>query len=54
MRILEGSFTKETFMDFIRDLLDFMNPYPAANSVLVMDNCAIHKSEELSDLIEER
>ncbi|KAK7026959.1 Homeodomain-like protein, partial [Favolaschia claudopus] len=44
-RILEGSFTTETFIDFIDGLLDQMNPFPGPNSVIVMDNCRIHKSQ---------
>ena len=28
-----------------------MNPWPQSRSVLVMDNCAIHKSEELAQAI---
>jgi hypothetical protein len=29
-----------------------MNPFPLPNSVLVLDNCSIHKSAELRKLIE--
>ena len=29
-----------------------MNPYPEPCSVLVMDNCSIHKSEALRELVE--
>ena len=28
-----------------------MNPHPAPNSVIVMDNCRIHKHPEVLDLI---
>ncbi|KAJ6533480.1 hypothetical protein B0H19DRAFT_1324180 [Mycena capillaripes] len=50
--ILEGSFTTETFTDFIDALLDKMNPFPGPNSVIVMDNCRIHKAEGIREMIE--
>lgn len=31
-----------------------MQPYPAPNSVIVMDNCRIHKDPEIIELIESR
>ena len=31
-----------------------MQPYPAPNSVIVMDNCRIHKAPEIQEMIEER
>lgn len=39
VKIIEGSFTTESFKDFIDGLLDHMNPFPGPNSVIVMDNC---------------
>ena len=29
-----------------------MNPYPGPQSVLILDNCKIHKSEILREIIE--
>ena len=52
--IIEGSFCTETFYSFIGSVLDNMNPYPAPNSVIVMDNCRIHKHPEILDLIVSR
>ncbi len=52
--IIEGSFNTELFILFIRDLLDKMQPFPAPNSVVVMDNCKIHKAPEIRELIESR
>lgn len=52
--IVEGSFNAETFATFIDGLLNKMNPYPEPNSVIVMDNCRIHKSETIREMIEER
>ena len=40
--ILEGTFNTENFYTFIVCTLDCMQPFPAANSVLVMDNCKTH------------
>ena len=52
--IEEGSFNTELFLIFIEDLLSKMQPFPAPTSVIVMDNCAIHKSPEIRELIETR
>ena len=52
--IVEGSFCTETFYSFIGGVLDNMNPYPEPNSVIVMDNCRIHKHPEILDLIHAR
>lgn len=30
-----------------------MNPWPEENSILIMDNCAIHKMEALRVIVEE-
>jgi hypothetical protein len=52
--IVEGSFNTESFTDFIKGLLDQMQPYPAQNSVIVMDNCRIHHAPAIREIIEER
>ncbi len=52
--IIEGSFNMELFTRFIEDLLGKMQPFPASKSVIVMDNCAIHKAPEIRQLIEDR
>ena len=54
VKIVQGSFTYNSFGDFIDGLLDQMNPFPGHNSVIVMDNCYIHKSEEVLERIIER
>jgi hypothetical protein len=43
-------------MSFIDALLDKMEPFGpnAKNCVLIMDNCKIHKSELLREMVEER
>lgn len=44
----------DRFRTFVEGLLDQMAPYPARNSVIVMDNARIHKEPWLLQLIEER
>lgn len=52
--IIEGSFNTERFTSFIEDVLENMQPFPAPKSVIVMDNCSIHKAPEIRELIESR
>lgn len=52
--IVEGSFNTELFTTFIRGVLARMQPFPAPKSVIVMDNCKIHKAPEIRELIESR
>lgn len=54
MQIVEGSFTGESFLNFVLNLLERMQLFPARNSVLVMDNCVIHKVEGIRELVEGR
>ena len=49
--IVEGSFNKVLFARFIDGLLHQMNTFPGTNSVIVMDNCRIHKCPEVLDMI---
>ena len=52
--IVEGAFDTELFYTFISRLLDVMEPFPAPNSVIVMDNCRIHKHPDILELIESK
>ncbi len=52
--IIEGSFDTQLFFQFIKDLVSKMMPFPGPNSVVVMDNCRIHKALEIREYIEER
>ncbi|KAJ2913748.1 hypothetical protein MD484_g6667, partial [Candolleomyces efflorescens] len=52
--VIPRSYTAELFNGFIEGLLDTMNPFPAPNSVIVMDNASIHKSEALRQMVEAR
>ena len=50
----EGAYTSDDFVCFVSSLLDAMNPYPARNSVIIMDNASIHKAACLRPMIEQR
>ncbi|KIK76254.1 hypothetical protein PAXRUDRAFT_170477, partial [Paxillus rubicundulus Ve08.2h10] len=52
--IFEGSFCTESFMEFMRHLLNNMEPFPAPNPFIVMDNCSIHKHPDIKVLVESR
>lgn len=54
LNIVEGSFDSDLFFEFINGLLDQMNPFPQKNSVIVMDNCRIHKRDDILQLILDR
>jgi hypothetical protein len=44
-----GGYNGEEFSQWLDGLLAIMNPYPARNSVLVLDNCRIHHVEGIED-----
>ncbi|OCB88511.1 hypothetical protein A7U60_g4326 [Sanghuangporus baumii] len=52
--IVQGTFNTKLFMEFIASLLDKMHPFPGNQSVIVMDNCPIHKAPKIRELIESR
>lgn len=52
--IVTGSFDTEKFAEFIDVLLTQINTFPGPNSVIVMDNCRIHKVSFILDMIEAR
>jgi hypothetical protein len=52
--IIDWSYNAKLFEAFIDGLLDHMEPYPAPNSVVVMDNASIHKSPRVLEMIEAR
>jgi len=48
--VVHGSFDGENLVDFADDfLIDYMQPYPAAKSVLVLDNASSHKNNDFID-----
>ena len=48
-----GSTDSMKFMDFLRgSLIPSMQPFPDKHSVIIMDNCSIHHTQEVKDLIE--
>ncbi|KIK16593.1 hypothetical protein PISMIDRAFT_113054 [Pisolithus microcarpus 441] len=52
--VVKGSFCTETFTQFIDGLLKNMQPYLAPKSVIMMDNCKIHKHPNIQSMIEAR
>ncbi|KAF8596026.1 hypothetical protein BDV93DRAFT_420496, partial [Ceratobasidium sp. AG-I] len=54
LNVVKGSFTDKTFRKFIELTLLHMNLYPGPNSVLIMDNCNIHKNQEVLNMITAR
>ncbi|KIJ36877.1 hypothetical protein M422DRAFT_144120, partial [Sphaerobolus stellatus SS14] len=47
-----GAYDGASFLGFLEGLLEHMNPYPAPQSVLILDNCAIHHVEGVHELCE--
>ena len=54
LKIIEGSFDVAHFTDFINSLLTQMNDFPQPHSIVVMDNCHIHKGEHIRSMIKAR
>lgn len=49
--IVEGSYNTKRFKKFVHGLLDQMNIFLGPSSIIVMDNCQIHKSKDIVDMI---
>lgn len=54
VKVIEGSYDSDSFARFIDGLLYHMNPFPGPNSVIIMDNCRIHRSNLVREIIEGR
>ena len=54
VHVTQGSFDGNLFQEFLTGLLEVMNPYPQKNSVLVMDNCAIHHVDGVAEMCKTR
>lgn len=54
LEVIDRAFTGHEFTNFIRGVLDQMQPWPLPNSVLVMDNAPIHKVPGIREMVEER
>lgn len=48
-----GAYNGDQFLEWLEGLLEVMNPYPAPNSVLILDNCRIHHVESVDELCAE-
>ena len=49
--ILKGTFDTDSLYKFVEHTLNYMQPFPSQKSVIVMDNCHIHKHPNIQDLI---
>jgi hypothetical protein len=54
VEVFDHAITGADFRLFVAGLLDRMQPWPLPNSVLIMDNAAIHKVDGVREMIEER
>lgn len=53
LEILEGSVMKELFLWFIREqVAPILNPFPMKHRVVILDNCSIHHSADIAEIIE--
>jgi transposase len=52
VEVLDHPITGADFLTFIEGLLKCMQPRPLPNSVLVMDNAAIHRVDGVCEMIE--
>ena len=53
LEVLENAITSEDFWHFVEGLLPQMNEWPLPNSVLVIDNTAIHKAKGICEMVKE-
>ena len=49
--IVEGSYSMASFAAFIGGLLTQMKLFPEPNSVIIIDNCCIHKAPDILNMI---
>jgi transposase len=51
LSVREGAYNSDMFLEFIASLLTQMQPFPAPKSVVVLDNCKIHKDPRILEHI---
>jgi len=51
LSVYQGTFNSDRFLSFILLLLTRMQPYPHPRSVIVLDNCKIHKDPRILNAI---
>ena len=52
VEVLDHAINGANFLSFVEGLLDRMQPWPLPNSVLIMDNAAIHQVEGVREMVE--
>ena len=54
LELVKGSVNGDIFFDFLRgSLIPNMQHFPNPHSVLIMDNCSIHHTERVTDLLQQ-
>jgi hypothetical protein len=48
--VFHGSFDRERFEGFMRELVSKMSPFPALNSVILLDNASIHHNGRIEEI----
>ncbi|SJL09547.1 uncharacterized protein ARMOST_12927 [Armillaria ostoyae] len=52
--IIPGSVTSLRFLEFLREcVIPLTNPYPGPRSILLLNNCNIHRAKEIHALVED-
>ena len=52
--ILYGAVNESTFNQYIVDkMIPILNPYPAPNSIIILDNCRFHHNQIFKDLMDQ-
>jgi len=52
--VVEGALNANSFMTFLEGLVLEMNPFPANNSTLVLDNVKFHHNQRVANLLNEQ
>ena len=54
VEVFDHAINSANFLSFIEGLVECMQPWPLPNSVLIMDNAAIHRVDGIREMIEAR
>merc|ERR1712070_1066299 len=49
--VVEGGFDTERFLAVLEQKVPILRPYPEDHSVLLLDNCPIHKKKAVLDMV---
>ena len=52
-KLTDSTVNADRFFDFVRrQLIPNMQPFPGNQSIIIMDNCTVHHSQELKEFIQ--